>query len=79
MPRYRFHLIEHEIATDDPEGQNFADLDTAASDALRQIRSMVAVEILEAGNVDLRRTIEIVDQDGAVRRIAFGEAISVCV
>jgi hypothetical protein len=76
MPRYHFRLIEPTISIDDLEGQEFADLAAATRDARRQIRNMLAVEMVENGKIDLRRSIEILAGPGGTHRIAFANAVS---
>ena len=79
MPKFYFCLLECDVVIDDPDGQLFADIDAAVFDAIRQIRSMVALEIAEMGEADLTRAIEIVGQGGDARRVAFSEAVSVSI
>jgi hypothetical protein len=67
------------VVIDDIEGQMFADIDAATVDAIRQIRSMVSLEIVERGEADLTRAINIVSNGSVTRHVAFSEAISVSI
>ena len=79
MPKFYLSLLDRDGILADHEGQMFDDIDSAAVDAIRQIRSMVSLEIVERGEADLTRAIEIVGQGGVARHVAFSEAISVSV
>ncbi|WP_443025547.1 DUF6894 family protein [Sphingomonas sp. PB4P5] len=76
MQKFHLCLCERDVVIDDPEGHLFPDLDAAVTDAIRQIRGMVSIEIAEKGETDLARSIEIVGQNGTARRIAFSDAVS---
>ena len=77
MPRFFLCLIERDSVTDDLEGLAFVDMPAAIADAVRQIRRMVSLEMIETGRVNLDRAIEIVGDGGAHRRIPFSDAITV--
>ncbi|MFC3582104.1 DUF6894 family protein [Sphingomonas hylomeconis] len=79
MQRFYLCLVEQGRVTEDLEGMAFSDMDAAAIDAIRQIRSMLSLEILENGKFDLDRSIEIVGDGGASRRIPFSQAVSVSI
>ncbi|WP_427916125.1 DUF6894 family protein [Sphingomonas qilianensis] len=77
MPRFYFYLIECDSVTDDLEGRTFADVSAAVADAIRQIRCMLSLEIVEFGQIALDRAIDIRCPDGSARRIDFSDAVKV--
>lgn len=79
MPRFHFDFVERNTVLADNEGCTFATLEMAITDAIRQVRSMVSLEIADSGHVDLQRSIVLVENGRRVRCVSFSEAISVSV
>ena len=77
MPRYHFHLREGDGLLEDVEGQEFGDADAARSEALRNVRALLAADVLE-GRLDLRGRLEVVEEGGGpLFTIAFRDAVVV--
>jgi len=78
MARYFFHLTEDDRILADEEGMVLSDDSTAWTEAVRQIRSIVAQETRETGHIWLTRHIDVVNRRGAVvARVAFGDALRI--
>jgi hypothetical protein len=65
MPRYYFHIREHERFEEDLEGAEFASLEEATQEATAAAREMVSEAVLRDELID-GRTFEITTEDGAV-------------
>lgn len=77
MRRFYFHLTDTSGRTEDCEGSLLPDAQAATAKAVHHAREMMAQEIRESGTVRMDRVIEIVaDNGGLVRRMAFGDAVS---
>jgi len=77
MPRYLFHVCNGNGFTEDEEGQEWANLDEAHKQALKEARSIMADE-MRAGELNLASFIEIEEEGGAaVLTVAFTEAIAI--
>ncbi|HEV7436844.1 MAG TPA: hypothetical protein VGO22_18565 [Pseudorhizobium sp.] len=65
MPRYYFHIREHEKFEEDPEGAEFASLEEARQEATAAAREMVSEAVLHDEIID-GRTFEVTLPDGTV-------------
>lgn len=74
MPRYRFHLY-NSSETRDGVGREFADFDAARADAIHNARSLMAVDIVDNGEITLSHRIEVEGDDGEVHVIPFRDAV----
>ncbi|MES2903213.1 MAG: hypothetical protein V4696_03425 [Pseudomonadota bacterium] len=63
MPRYFMHLHNAELLRDH-EGRLFADLEQACAAAREAAGELIAEQIGRGDLVNLRETLEIVDEDG---------------
>jgi hypothetical protein len=73
LPRYYFHLYNHEVLTDET-GQLFNDESEARAAAVVGASELIASQVAAGVLVDLRHRIEIVDDHGEVAAtIRFGE------
>ncbi len=61
MPRFFFHVCNGNGFTEDEEGRDLPDLDSARSEAIKGARSIMADE-LQRGHLDLSSFIEIEDE-----------------
>jgi len=77
MRRFFFHIHNGIGFVPDKEGVVLAHLDAARDQAIASIRSILAEEIMASGLIDLGGWIDIVDQDGTVTAVRFGEAVEV--
>jgi len=76
MPRLFFHLHNSHGPLPDEEGQELARAD-ARSQAVKEIRNLLAEEVLR-GEVDLNGRIDVTTADGElVATVAFGEALRI--
>jgi hypothetical protein len=76
MPRYFFDLY-NEMNVRDDEGQEFPDLETAKSQALKQVRKLIGGLIVENGRIDLLHHLKLRDEAGnVVHRVEFDDAVS---
>ena len=77
MPRIFFHIHNGDGFTPDEEGRNFDSVDKAATEALRDIRSIVSEEV-KHGRADLRGRLDLVDESGRVLGVVqFRDAVDV--
>ena len=77
MPRYFFDLY-NELTVQDDEGQEFADLESAKANALKQVRRLIGGLVVENGRIDLRHHLKVRDRRGAiVHCVEFEDAVSV--
>ena len=77
MPRIFFHIHNGDGFTPDEEGREFRSVDAAATEALRDIRSIVSEEV-KAGRADLRGRVELVDESGRLLRVVqFRDAVEI--
>lgn len=75
MPRFHLNLFNDVGPVLDPDGMDFPDLATARSEAVRNIRSIMAEEVLR-GRIDLQGRIEIAEPSGTVcATVRFAEAV----
>lgn len=75
MPRYYFHLRNGAGFVEDEEGRDLPDPEAARSEALKGVRSILCEDVL-GGVVDLRGSLEVVDQDGVrILLLPFAEAV----
>ena len=76
MPRYYFHLYD-DIVVEDEDGLELPDADAGYLTALRNIRSMLAEQVMD-GRLNLSHRIEIEDAEGrAVKTVAFRDAVTI--
>jgi hypothetical protein len=76
MPRYFFHIYNHEIVMDE-EGRELADLEAARELALDTARDLVC-ESVHLGHLNLDHRIEVVDEAGETRIVlTFREAFTI--
>ncbi len=61
MPRFFFHVCNGNGFTEDEEGRDLPDLDSARAEAIKGARSIMAEE-LQRGHLDLSSFIEIEDE-----------------
>ena len=77
MPRYFFHVDNHEASARDETGKELADLEAARRYALRDIHSIVSEEVA-SGLLDLTGHIIITGELGnTVMKIAYPEAFEI--
>ena len=77
MPRYYFHLHNHDDVEDE-EGAEFPDLAAATAYAFYVARDMACASIRERHAIDLNHHIEVTDTEGvAVFRATFRDAFQV--
>lgn len=77
MPRYFFDLY-NELTVQDDEGQEFADLESAKSNALKQVRRLIGGLVVENGRIDLRHHLKVRDRRGTILHcVQFEDAVSV--
>jgi len=77
MARFFFHLRNSTGYLQDEEGQELADVSAARRAALESVRS-IASEEAKAGTIDLRASIQVVDEKGGlVLELPFAEAVGV--
>jgi len=75
MPRYFFHIREHDAFHEDIEGVDLESLDHAHTEALQAAREMVA-ELVKHGEQINGMTFEICDESGLlVHRLPFRSVI----
>ena len=75
MPRFFFHVREGDRLTDDPDGAEFPDLETARADALASARELLAGRLRKTGTLGDQR-FEISDEAGRVlAEVPLREAI----
>lgn len=77
MLRFFFHIHNGIGFVPDKEGVSLPGLPAARTQAIVSIRSILAEEMKLTGIVDLSGRIDIVDEDGTVTAIGFGEAVEV--
>lgn len=76
MPRYFFDLY-NEMNVRDDEGQEFPDLETARTQAVKQVRKLIGGLIVENGRIDLLHHLKVRDEAGTiVHRVEFDDAVS---
>lgn len=76
MPRFFFHL-RNDLSVDDEEGVDLADLASARSHAIANIREL-ACEAVRSGELVLGHKIEVADESGSrVLTITYADAILV--
>ena len=76
MPRYFFDLYNDMNVRDD-EGQEFPNLKTAKSQAVKQVRKLIGGLIVENGRIDLLHYLKVRDEEGnIVHRVEFDDAVS---
>ena len=76
MPRFFFHVFNHEITLDE-EGTELPDLDAARAFAIESARSLVC-ESVKKGQLNLDHRIEIADESDARRMtVTFREAFTI--
>ena len=77
MPRYFFDLY-NELTVQDDEGQEFADLESAKSNALKQVRRLIGGLVVENGRIALRHHLKVRDRRGTILHcVQFEDAVSV--
>ncbi len=75
MARYYLHIRNGGGFSEDPEGQDLADLDAAREAAIDGVRSIISEEARQ-GQMDLSGSIEIADTDGNILLVVpFTEAV----
>jgi hypothetical protein len=77
MKRYYFHVHNSVDDALDREGLLYPDLEAAKAQAIISIRSILAEELKNEGLIDLRGRIEIVDEEGLVISVPYGEAVRI--
>jgi hypothetical protein len=65
LPRYYFHLYNDEVLRDET-GEEFVSPEAARKAAVRGISELIAEQIAEGRQVDLRHRIEIADGRGEI-------------
>ena len=75
MARFFLHINNGNGYSEDPEGQDLADLEAARRQAIDGVRSLLSEEARQ-GQLDLSGSIEIADDTGNVLLVvAFSEAV----
>ena len=76
MPHYYFHLHDETITQDD-EGCDLPDLDSARASAIRDARSLMSSQVLD-GHLDLDHWVEITNGNGSkIDEVSFRSAIKI--
>lgn len=76
MPRYRFH-VRDDLHTDDAEGAELPDLESARETAMEAARELVCADI-KNGWLNLDHSIEVTDDEGATLfTVTFREAFEI--
>ena len=76
MPRYYFHVHDHEVCLDE-DGQELSNLDAAQVAAIKGARELACAELMR-GELHLEHSIELVDGCGkVVSIISFGDAAGI--
>lgn len=76
MPRYYFHVFDHETTIDE-EGSELADIEAARDYALEAARDLVC-ESVKGGHLNLDHRIEITDDKNApLLTLTFREAFTI--
>jgi hypothetical protein len=65
MPTYFFHVREGADLSQDGEGQELPDLESARTEAVNAIRELIGERVLHGGSINCRQ-IEIADKEGDV-------------
>ena len=77
MPLYRFNIHNGNGLTEDEEGRDLPDDESAPAEAISGIRSILAEDIL-TGMLDLEGRIEVLDEAGRLSMtIPFTDAVTV--
>jgi hypothetical protein len=74
--RYYFDIHNSIGFVEDEEGRDLPDLETARTEALKGIRSILGEDV-QKGVVDLQGRLEIRDGDGVILTIPFAEAVEI--
>ena len=75
MTVYHLHLFSDADVWDE-EGQDFADLDAAEREAVRNARDVIAEHVRHGMPIDLNHRLEIVDGDGTILKVVrFGDCV----
>jgi len=75
MPRYFFHIREHDNFDEDLEGIDLPSVDAAHAEALAAAREMVA-ELVKYGEWIDGKTFEVCDESGSIiHRLPFRSVI----
>ena len=77
MQRFFLHIHNGFGFVPDKEGVSLSGLDAARAQAIVSIRSILAEEVNMTGLIDLGGRIDIVDEEGTVTAVPFGEAVEV--
>lgn len=76
LSRYFFHL-HNDCYTEDEEGRECPDLDSAREAALAEARTMAATSVVE-GHLDLSHFVRVTDVRGReVMTVSFADAVAV--
>lgn len=74
MPRFYFHLFNHETIVDN-EGTELPDRDSAMARAAYMAREMAAESVRE-GSLDVHHRIEVTDEDNdRIGTVEFGQVV----
>lgn len=77
MTVYYFHLRDGQGRLLDPLGRTIDDSKELGAIALREVRALIAEDVLK-GNLDLNQRLEIEDDAGTiVHRLRFADAVDV--
>jgi Domain of unknown function (DUF6894) len=75
MPRFYFHVGNGNGFTEDEEGRELPDLESARAEAIRAARDIMASDV-RSGALDLSSFIEIEDADHRLRHtLSFEDAV----
>ena len=76
MPRYFLHQRGGALESDDDEGQELGDLESARAVAVAGIRDILAGMVREEGRLSLRERIDVEDRSGRLLlSVGFAEAV----
>lgn len=75
MTVYHLHLFNDDDVLDE-EGQEFADLDMAEREAIRNARDVIAEHVRHGHPINLNHRVEITDANGTILKVVqFGECV----
>ena len=75
VPRYYFDLLDSDQVIEDPEGIDFADLQTAIAEAVMGARDLVAHGIMQNEDVSGHSFLIRADQREVVATVPFRETL----
>jgi hypothetical protein len=77
MPVFLFHVYGNSISMDE-EGREFPDISAARDEAVKDVRELIAHQVLRDGTIRLHHRIDIADENGRViETVAFSDVLRV--